>query len=331
MFHAPLIAATPGLTVATVVTSDPERRDQVHREHPEARVADSVEELWELPGHDLLVIAAPNRVHSPIAAQAIDRDVAVVVDKPLARSADEAEALVLRAERGGVLLTVFQNRRWDSDHLTLERLLAEDRLGQVMRYESRIERWRPSPNAAAWREASSPDEGGGLLLDLGSHLVDQALVLFGAPTSVYAEIQSRRALPGDDDVFLALRHDGGVISHLRASAVTAAPGPRLRVLGSEAAFVVGDVDSQEDRLRAGQRPNGGWGEEPESSWGRLVRGDDSVVVPSERGDWLRFYALLAAALRGKGVPPVDPRDAVATLGVLDAARQSAATGSVIGL
>lgn len=330
-FHAPLIAATEGLAVATVVTSDQARQAQVAQEHPTAWVVPTPAELWELPDHDLVVVATPNDVHAPLALQAIDRSVPVVVDKPLAVTAAEAATVVARAEQAGVLLTVFQNRRWDSDQLTLVRLLDEDRLGEVFRYESRFERWRPVSNASAWRETTPAERGGGQLLDLGSHLVDQALVLFGPATHVYAEVDARRGGAADDDDFVALRHANGVISHLRASATTAAPGPRLRVLGTEAAFVIQGVDSQEDQLRAGKRPDTEpeWGAEPESHWGRLVIGDESDRVPSERGDWPRFYALLATALRDGGPPPVNPRDAVATLRVLDAARRSAAERVVI--
>jgi scyllo-inositol 2-dehydrogenase (NADP+) len=333
-FHAPLIASTDGLAVASVVTSNPERQAQVSREHPGAAVLASPTELWERAAdHDLVVVAAPGDVHAPLAAEAIDCGLAVVVDKPLALTSAEARALVGRAERASTVLTVFQNRRWDSDQLTLARLLAADRLGTVLRYESRFERWRPSASAESWRDTTSPEEGGGQLLDLGTHLVDQALVLFGPVTHVYGEVDARRRAPSDDDAFLALRHAGGVISHLHASAITAAPGPRLRVLGDRAAFVVSGLDGQEDALRAGARPDQApdWGSEPESRWGRLVRGEESEPVPSEPGDWPRFYSQLVGALRDGAPPPVDPRDAVTTLRVIEAARQSAASGEVVRL
>lgn len=332
LFHGPLIAATEGLAVATVVTSDPERQAAAARDHPQAALVASPAEVWDPADHDLVVIAAPNAAHAALAHDAIEHGVAVVVDKPLAVSAADAEAVVAHAERAGVLLTVFQNRRWDSDQLTLVRLLAEGRVGEVLRYESRFERWRPDAEPGAWR-ASAPESGGGQLLDLGSHLVDQALVLFGPVTHVYAEVAALRGVPADDDDFLALRHAGGVISHLHASAITAAPGPRLRVLGSKAAFLVQDLDSQEDELRAGRRPDTvpDWGSEPTSRWGRLVTGDESEPVPSERGDWPRFYSLLAAALRDGGPPPVDPRDAVRTLRIIEAARRSAATRTIVAL
>lgn len=334
VFHVPLVAATPGLAVATVITSNPERRAQLAREHPAAEVLPSVEALWaRAEDHDLVVVATPNDSHVSTAVGAIDRGLPVVVDKPLAPTAEQAGALVGRAEQAGVLLTVFQNRRWDCDQLTLARLLAEDRLGRILRFESRFERWQPRSTGEAWREAATPEQGGGQLLDLGSHLVDQALVLFGPATHVYGEVAARRGAAGDDDAFVALHHASGVISHLRMSAMTAAPGPRLRVLGTAAAFIAPELDGQEDRLKAGDRPDTvpEWGEEPSSRWGRLVTGEESVAVPSERGNWPLFYAELERALREGAAPPVDPHDAVRTLLVLEAARRSASAGEVVSL
>jgi len=284
-------------------------------------------ELWDrAEDYDLVVVATPNGTHAPLAAEAIDHRLHVVVDKPLALTSGEADGLISRAERASRLLTVFQNRRWDSDQLTLARLLKEGRLGDVIRHESRFERWRPSASGEAWRDATPPELGGGQLLDLGSHLIDQALVLFGSVEHVYAEVAARRGLPSDDDAFVALRHHCGVISHLRASAVTAAPGPRLRVLGTKAAFVVPGLDGQENALRAGTRPDQvrDWGYQPQSSWGQLVEGEVGTPVASERGDWPRFYALLVRALQDGGPPPVDPRDAATALRVIEAARRSAA-------
>jgi predicted dehydrogenase len=321
VFHAPLAAATEGLEVATIVTANPERSAQARRDHSSARVVPSVDEAWDA---DLVVVATPNHTHAPLAREAIARGVAVVVDKPLAPSADEARELVALGGR----LTVFQNRRWDSDQLTLRRLLDEGALGEVIRHESRFERWRPESKAEpAWRETRTAAEGGGVLLDLGSHLVDEALRLLGPAEHVYAEIDARRGGPADDDGFIAIRHESGAYSHLRASAVTAAPGPRLRVLGTRAAFVVDGVDGQEDALRAGLRPGTDepWGAEPPERWGRLVRGDEEEPVASEPGDWPAFYRGVERWLREGGAPPVDPEDAVRVLEVIDAARGAVET------
>jgi scyllo-inositol 2-dehydrogenase (NADP+) len=333
VFHGPLIAATPGLEVATVVTGSPDRAAQAGRDHPGLRVLARAEEMWVGEPPELVVVAAPNDVHASLAAEAIDRGVPVVVDKPLAVSVAEAEALLARAQSAGVMLSVFHNRRWDSDQLTLRRMMAEDALGDVVRYESRFERWRPEPASGSWRESTSPEAGGGQLLDLGPHLIDQALVLFGPVTHVYAEIEAQRGLSSDDDAFLALRHASGTISHLHASSVTPSPGPRLRVQGTRAAFLVNGLDSQEDALSSGLRPDEtpDWGRVKDWERGRLVTGEQSVPVPSEPGAWQRFYSLLEEALRTGGPPPVDPLDAVAGLRVIEAARRSAETHSVIAL
>jgi predicted dehydrogenase len=330
-FHAPLIAATDGLEVASVVTSNPGRRAQIAADHPGAEVVPNVQELWNGAPHQLIVVASPNETHVTIASEAIERGVPVVVDKPLAVTAGCAEELVSRARDADVLLTVFQNRRWDSEQLTLRRLIAEDALGSVVRYESRFERWRPDLDRTKWRENIPPERGGGVLLDLGSHLVDQALTLFGPVVEVFAEVASRRGAAADDDVFVALRHSGGTLSHLHASAVTPSVGPRLRVQGTTAAFLVSALDPQEAALRSGARPDAvpDWGVPPDYERGRLVAGDRSVPVPPEPGDWPRFYALLRDALVTGGPPPVDPVDAVETLRVLDAARKSARDRSVV--
>lgn len=334
VFHASLIAATDGLEVAAIVTADPGRAAQAARDHPRAELFDTPAGLWQRAAAlDAVVVATPNDTHAPLASTAVEHRLAVVVDKPLAPTAAATQALIAQAERAGVLLTVFQNRRWDSDQLLLEQVIDSGGLGAVLRCESRLERWRPDSDPTRWRDSTPSSEGGGQLLDLGSHLVDQVLYRFGPATHVYAEIDRRRGLAGDDDVFLAVTHAGGVISHLRASVMTAAPGPRLRVLGTEAALIVPEPDTQEDRLRAGERPDqvGDWGVEPILNRPRLIAGERSVPLSGPPGDWPAFYAQLRDALRSGGPPPVDPRDALATLQVLEAARTSAAAHSVVAL
>src|SRR5438105_191150 len=241
-------------------------------------------DMWVIPPDvPHTVEATATGAHVAVATAAVDAHIPVVVEKPMAVTANGARRLVEHAARRDVLLVPFLNRRWDSDHLTVSGLLAENALGTVFSYESRFERWRPSPNEASWREQLPPESGGGVLLDLGVHLVDQALSLFGPVRHVYAEVRAHRG-GADDDVFLALHHESGVRSHLWASSLAAARGPRLRVLGSEAAYVVDHLDGQEEALRAGGRPDQpGFGEEPAERWGRMVRGDVSEPVPSIAG------------------------------------------------
>ena len=332
-FHAPFISTTPGLRLAAVVTTDPERQRHVSRDHPDARVCGTADQLWDdAKNLDLIVVATPNRTHVPLARVAIAAGLAVVVDKPLAPTVDEGRALVAEARQRGALLTVFQNRRWDGDFLTLRRLLRENQLGQPLRFESRFERWRVEPRAG-WRERGAPEEAGGLLYDLGSHLVDQALCLFGPAAQVYAELDRRR--PGvevDDDVCVALTHVSGVRSHLYMSVVAAQFGPRMRVLGSSAAYTKFGLDVQEDALRAGGRPGtAGWGEEPPERWGQLGVGAELRPVRTEAGAYQQFYLGMVRALRGDAPVPVDPGDAVEVLDVIEAARRSAADHRVIAM
>lgn len=333
-FHAPLIAATPGLTLDTVVTGSEERRARALAEHPGLRFAATADELWPRAAElGLVVLASPNRTHVPLATAALTAGLPVVVDKPLAGSAAEARALAALAESKDLLLTVFQNRRWDSDFRTLQSLLARRELGDVHRFESRFERWRPQLKGG-WRESGDPAEIGGLLYDLGSHLVDQALTLFGPARLVYAESDVRR--PGaaaDDDGFIAVTHTDGVRSHLWMSAVAARLGPRFRVLGSTGGYVSYGLDSQEGALREGLRPGEGgvWGVEPRSAWGTAGIDEAPRPVPSLPGDYPAFYAAVASALRDGGPPPVTALEAAAALEVIEAARQSARTGRTVSL
>jgi predicted dehydrogenase len=333
VFHAPLIAASPDLGLAAVVTASPERQAQVRAEHAGAAVLDHADRLWERAGElDLVVVATPNRHHVEHALGALRAGLPVVVDKPLAPTVADARVLIEEAERRGLPLTVFQNRRWDGDFLTVQRLLHEDALGSVHRFESRFELWQPEIDPG-WREAAAPADAGGLLFDLGAHLIDQALELFGPVASCYGELDHRR--PGaavDDDAFVALTHASGVRSHLWMSRLAAQPGPRLRVLGDRAAYTKHGLDGQEPALAAGARPGDpGWGLEPENRWGRLGTEDERHPVPTEPGGYQDFYLGVAAALRDGGPMPVDPEDAVVTLEIIEAVRASAGLTSPLAV
>jgi predicted dehydrogenase len=328
VFHAPLVHAVDGLRVAAVVTGNAERAARARAAYPDVRVAAHVDELWD--EIDLLVVAAPNSAHVPLALAAVEHETAVVVDKPLAIATADGERVVAAAEAAGVPLTVFQNRRLDGDFLTLRRLIDEGRLGAVARFESRFERFRPQVATEKWREAADAAEGGGLLLDLGPHLLDQARELFGPPLRVYAELAARR--PGaqvEDDAFVALEHAGGVSSHLWMSAVAPLHGTRFAVSGTRAGFSVTGLDPQEDQLRDGMRP--GDDEFGVAPPGRIVDEEGSAPVELERGAYPRFYEAVVPWLRADAPPPVDPRDAVAVLRLIDAARDSAARHAVVEL
>ena len=325
-FHAPFIDAADGLEVAAVVTSDPDRAEAAVTRYPNATVLPDADAVWAMADRlDLAVLATPNRTHVPLGMAALDAGLHVVVDKPLAAFAADARRLVDAAGNRDRILTVYQNRRWDGDFRTLRRLLADGALGAVHRMESRFEGWRPVPKPG-WRQDPAPEEAGGLLYDLGAHLIDQALLLFGPIADLYAEVDRRRpSARVDDDVFLALTHESGVRSHLWMNKIAAARGPRFRVLGSQATWVKHEYDPQEARVRAGGDPREpGFGEEPESAWGTLSDGRGTRRVPTEPGRYTAFYVALADAIRGGGPPPVDPEDAVVVLEIIEAALEPAA-------
>jgi len=329
LFHAPFIAATSGMHLAVIVTGDAERQSEARKEYPSARVIATADELFLSPGEvDVLVISTPNRTHAPLAMAGLAHGFSVVVDKPLATTADDARQLVELARDRKAFLSVYQNRRWDGDFLTIRRLIADGRLGTVHRFESRFERWRPTPKPG-WRERGAREEGGGLLFDLGSHLIDQATSLFGKVASVYAEPDRRRAhVEVDDDVFVALTHESGVRSHLWMSAVAAQGGPRFRVLGSAAAYTKYGMDVQEEALKRGDRPGGEtWGVESRENWGVLGNDEDLTHVPSERGVYPEFYKGVVRSIREGAPPPVDPVDAIATLEIIEQAAKQRAIGS----
>jgi predicted dehydrogenase len=328
-FHAPFIAATPGLQLSAIVTRDADRQRTAARNYPGVSIVDDVSRLWDGSlDLDLVAISTPNRTHVPLALAAIAAGLHVVVDKPLAPSSSEARVVAEAARQRGLRIIPFQNRRWDGDFLTLRRLLSEGAIGDPIRFESRFERWRPAPTGG-WRERGSPDEAGGLLFDLGSHLIDQALVLFGPVRDVYAHLDRRRpGVEADDDSFVALTHASGVRSHLYMSAVAAQAAPRFRLLGRSGAFTKWGLDVQEDVLRAGGRPGGSaWGVEPEERWGTLGVNGQVQRVRTERGDYGAFYTGVARAIRGEASSPVDIADAIAMLQVIEAARSGAERSS----
>ena len=325
VFHAPLLASAPGVDFLGVVTRSAERRKQVDADLPGRRTFDDLAAL-AAAGAEAVAISTPADTHIPLALEALRLGLAVVCDKPFALDPASARAAVEEAEARGLALSVYQNRRWDSDFATLTDVVRAGTLGQVRRFESAFERFSPVPGP--------PAAGRGTLLDFGSHLVDQALRLFGPVRHVYAELGRMSPDALDDDILLTLAHDTGVRSLLSGSWVQGAPRPRFRVTGTEGAYVVDGVDVQESLLLAGHTPaelGERWGAEPGTRYSAIVRGAFSSPVPLRRGRWDAFYPAFAAAVRGAGPVPVDPHDALATAVVLDGARCSADSGTVISL
>jgi predicted dehydrogenase len=273
---------------------------------------------------DLVVLASPTGVHVEQALHVVDAGVPVVVDKPLGVDASSALSAVDAASRAGVPLTVFQNRRYDPEFRTLAMVVADGLVGDVVRAELRWERWRPVPKDR-WRENAPPEEGGGVLLDLFSHLVDQAQVLFGQIEAVYAELLVHTGTVAEDTAFLSCRHESGVVTHLGATSVAAAPGPWLRLLGRGGAYLVGGLEGEYTAFSE-------WQPADLQHLGWLVRDGERMPVPRVASDPADFYRQVSTALTAEdpqAAMPVDPRDAVRTLAVLDAARTSASAFRVV--
>jgi scyllo-inositol 2-dehydrogenase (NADP+) len=346
----------PGLTLASVVTSNPERAAEVRSRHPDASVLGSAEELFAAAdSHELVVIATPNRTHLALGLAAVEAGLHLVVDKPLATSVADARQLADAVAASGVVVSVFHNRRWDGDFLTLRRLLDGGELGSLVRLESRFERWRPEVDFGKWREGGGPEDAGGVLYDLGPHLIDQALALLGPARSVYAELRCvRRGAEVDDDAFVALEHESGARTHVWGSMMAAQEGPRLRALGTKAAYVKWGLDVQEAALRAGGRPTDpGFGVEPPTAWGRLGTDDEAHPVETQRGRYTEFYERMERAIRTvsgatpdapaaarppaaspvarAAEPPVPLAAGIEVLRVIEAARASAADRTVVQL
>ncbi|QAY74940.1 oxidoreductase [Agromyces protaetiae] len=319
VFHGPLIAAEAGLELAAIVTGDAERAADARRRHPKAEIVSDVSELFSRDDLDLVVVAAPTPRHLELAERSIEAGFATVVDKPLAVRAADAERLVASAEERGVPLTVFQNRRWDGDFLTVKKLIDDGALGDVWRFESRFE-WISSRPRPEWKSGTPGAEGGGVAYDLGAHLIDQAIRLFGPVADVYGELDVRReGGVNDDDAFIALTHASGVRSHLAMASLVAQRGFRFRVLGSASAYTKWGLDPQEAQLAGGLSPlDAAYGVTDEGGDGLLGRDGETSVVPTERGGYREFYRRVAAALEGDGLMPVDPRDAIEPIRIIEA-------------
>lgn len=319
VFHSPLIAADPAYSLDVIVTGDPERASGAAERYPAASVLASVEEMLARAADlDLVVIGSPPATHAPIAAAALGAGLDVVVDKPFTVTSAEGRALIALAEQRGRRLTVFQNRRWDGDFRTVHDLVSTGRLGAVRRFESRFEWYKPEVRAT-WKAEATARDGGGILFDLGTHLIDQAVLLFGPIVDARAELGVNR--PGglaDDDAFVALRHAAGTISHLWMNSLAPQFGPRFHVLGSRSGYTSQGLDGQEAALDRGVSPaDADYGETPAERWGVLGVEGSLVPHPTLRGDYGAFYRLLADSISHGGPLPVDPMDSVNVLEVIE--------------
>lgn len=317
-FHSRLLKGC-GFDVQAILTNNEARIEQARNDFPEAKVLSTIESLVQLD-LDLIVVASANSVHATHAIAALRAGIPVVIDKPMGRTLVETESILDASAECGVPFTVFFNRRWDSDSLTIKRVLGEGLIGEVHRMDSRFERYRPALTPGSWRELSSVQDGGGLLLDLQTHLLSVALDLFGPAQLAHSSVKRIRGA-ADDDVVLAILHSSGVDSYLSASAVAGSPGPRVRILGSKGALVISELDPQEALLREGIIPQNGKWQVPTKSRAYVHRGDEVIEIDSENGNYPDYYNLVSGALRGTNPWPVSEIDALAVAGLIDEARE----------
>lgn len=322
-FHGPTLVSA-GFEVAAICARSLEKKALAHQDFPNAILVTSIEELVD-EDLDLIVVASTNEVHAQHARSAIEAGIATVVDKPMGRNYYETLELFETADLHGVALTVFFNRLWDSDSLTIKKAIRESAIGRVFRADSRFERFRPELNPASWRETTLSENGGGLLLDLQTHLVSTALDWFGPAELVHASVREIRGA-SDDDVVLVLKHDSGVDSYLSASAIVGAPGPRIRINGDAGSLVITELDHQEDLLRKGFKPAPGKWMSPEEikSEARIFKGESSFNYPSEPGSYPSFYTAVRNHLEIGNPLPISREFALDVARILDKAREISA-------
>ncbi len=340
VFHAPFVHAVHGLHLAAIVQRS---GDEAARHYPDATIFRSVDDLLH-SDVELVIVATPNETHVPMARAALLAGKHVVIDKPLAPTAAEAAELEELARERNLLLVPFHNRRFDGDFLTMQKLLRDGTLGRIVALRSRFDRFRPVPRQNTWKEAEGQQNG--LLMDLGPHLVDQALLLFGRPDTLTASVRTDRDHGVIEDAFdltLTFTHNGRPLRvELGSTMIAAIPEPRFRLRGTHGEFLKFGLDPQEPALVGGATvpPQGStddWLTEQPDQWGTLTTAADPAnpadletrTLRTERGDYRRFYEAVAATLHGTGAPPATARDAVRVARLLELARESSRTGSTL--
>ncbi len=316
-FHAPMLKGA-GFDVVGALTTNPERKSQAKTDFPQIEVVDTISELLKLD-LDLLVVASANNAHAEQAMAGLRAGIPTVVDKPMGRNFTETKMITDLSQELGVPVTTYFNRKFDSDALTIKRIIKEGTLGNVFRLDSRFERFRPELTANSWREQSSAADGGGNLLDLQPHLVSTALDWFGPATLIASSVRSIRGA-ADDDISLLLKHESGVDSYLSASAINGAPGPRIRLSGDKGSLVITELDPQEMMLKNGMHPEGGRWQQGAKSQAYLQLGDEKREYLCEDGNYTEFYNQVKAALTG-GKWPVSIEEALAVAIIIDQARE----------
>ena len=316
-FHAPLLKGA-GFSVVGASTTNAQRAEAAKSDFPDIKVVESAAELLKLD-LDLLVVATANNSHAEIAIAGLRAGVPTVVDKPMGRTLAETQSIINVSKETGVAVSTYFNRKWDSDALTIKKIIKEGKLGNIFRLDSRFERFRPELTPGSWREESSATDGGGNLLDLQPHLISTALDWFGPAELIASSVRSIRGA-ADDDISILLKHQSGVDSYLSASAINGAPGPRIRLTGDKGSLVITDLDPQEAMLRNGLYPEGGYWKSGAKSVAYLQFGDEKVPYECEDGNYAQYYNLVKLALTG-GNWPVTTDEALMVAALIDQARE----------
>ena len=328
-FHAPAIRAVAGLRLAAILQR---KGDEAANRYPDIRIARKLEQLFASDSIQLVVIATPNTSHFDLARQCLLAGRHVVIDKPFATTHAEAAELVALAEKCGRLLSVYQSRRFDGDFKTVRNLIASEALGRIVLFESHYDRYRLQLRPGAWREQVGP--GNGVFFDLGPHLIDQALTLFGTPEAVSADIRIERDQAVVDDAFDVTLLYPRLRVLLRGTMLASKPAPHFVIHGTHGSYVKHGLDPQENALKRGETPGGpAWGKEPPEAWGTLsqVEGDKIIerTIPTEAGDYCEYYENVRDAILGKAALAVTPQGALNVMRVLELAQQSSHERRVI--
>ena len=329
VFHGPLLESHPGFKITKILERT---RNASAGKHPGAEIVRELKAILKDPSVELVIVNTPDHLHHSMALEAIGAGKHVVVEKPLTLRTGHADELIEAAGRNGVVLTVFQNRRWDGDFLTVREILESGRLGRLVEYESHFDRYR-NYLKDSWKDQAT---GTGTLYNLGSHLIDQALQLFGTPGRLFCDTRKLREGAKTDDSFDLFLHYDGFKCLVRSSYLVREPGPAFILHGTEGSYLKWGTDPQEQALKDGKLPGSpGWGEEPEQLWGRIhtsYRGETlKGPYPTRAGNYQAFYENLHRVIRHGDRPAVDPKEAREVVRLIEAGYESSREGKVVTL
>lgn len=329
IYNAPIISSVNGLEIKKILTSNPENIKAAKLDFPEASIVQDYKNILQDPNIDLVVVATPNHLHKEIAEEALKANKHVVIEKPITPTVKEAEELIELAEKQGKILSVNHNRRWSSDFLTVKKLIKEERLGEVVEFETHFDRFRDQIKMGWKQEKENP--GSGILYDLGSHLIDQALVLFGTPNEVFADLRIQRKEAKVIDNFELLLFYPNLKVTLKAGMLVKEKGPTFSISGSKGNFVKYGEDIQEAALKLGEKPKNysDWGKEPEEYYGKLNTVEVQEILASELGNYQGLYENVYQAILGKESLKVDPVGAKNVIKIIELAKQSQAEKRIV--